>query len=238
MSRSDDRYGLLMKLQNLLQTLGFSSIVVMVDRLDEPHLINGSAERIRDFLWPMFDNKFLKHPGLAFKMLLPSAVAHYLDRQEKEFYDRSRLDKQNLVPALEWSGEALYDIANDRIRACAKLADSTPSMQDLFDDSVGREVDLNLLPAAGAPASVQVHPPPARRSLQQVHGGSAVVEDQPRYAATVTGAVPQGPLRLRTRPRDRLIAVKSNRRTLNVERERPSPGFPIRCLSCRRINHR
>src|SRR5690606_23840608 len=83
--RGDDRYELLMKLQSVLQTLGFSSIVVMVDRLDEPHLINGSAERMRDLLWPLFDNKFLKHPGIAFKLLLPSAVVPYLNRQEKEF---------------------------------------------------------------------------------------------------------------------------------------------------------
>ncbi len=151
MSRSDDRYGLLMKLQNVLKTLGFTSIVVMVDRLDEPHLINGSAERIRDFLWPMFDNKFLKHPAMAFKMLLPASVSHFLDRQEKEFYDRSRLDKQNLIPALEWSGEALYDIANDRIRACAELADTPPSVQDLFDETVGREELISIFSRLRAP---------------------------------------------------------------------------------------
>ncbi|MGE0376215.1 MAG: hypothetical protein AB7Q45_12465, partial [Planctomycetaceae bacterium] len=149
--RSDDRYGLLMKLQNLLQSLGFSSMVVMVDRLDEPHLINGSAERIRDFLWPMFDNKFLKHPGIAFKMLLPAAVSHYLDRQEKEFYDRSRLDKQNLIPALEWSGESLYDIANDRTRACAKLAETPPCVQDLFDRSISREELISIFGRLRAP---------------------------------------------------------------------------------------
>ncbi|MBX3437137.1 MAG: hypothetical protein KF861_06580 [Planctomycetaceae bacterium] len=149
--RSDDRYGLLMKLQSVLQSLGFTSLVVMVDRLDEPHLINGSAERIRDLLWPMFDNKFLKHPGIAFKMLLPASVAHYLDRQDKEFYDRSRLDKQNLIPSLEWSGEALYDIANDRVRACAKLADTPPTVQDLFDTSISREELISIYSRLRAP---------------------------------------------------------------------------------------
>ncbi|MEZ6049778.1 MAG: hypothetical protein R3C02_00060 [Planctomycetaceae bacterium] len=151
MFRSDDRYGLLMKLQNILQTLGFTSIVVMVDRLDEPHLINGSPERIRDFLWPMFDNKFLKHPGIAFKMLLPAAVVHYLNRQEKEFYERSRLDKQNLIPSLEWTGESLYDVANDRIRACAKLADKPPSVKDLFDDALSREELIGIFARLRAP---------------------------------------------------------------------------------------
>lgn len=136
-NRGDDRYELLSKLQSILKTLGFSSIVVLVDRVDEPHLINGSPERMRDLLWPMFDNKFLKHPGMAFKLLLPSAVVGYLNRQEKEFYERSRLDKQNLIPALTWTGQGLFDIANDRIRACARLADRKPGIRDFFDDTVG-----------------------------------------------------------------------------------------------------
>ncbi len=149
--RGDDRYELLMKLQSVLQTLGFKSMVVLVDRLDEPHLINGNAERIRDLLWPMFDNKFLKHPAMAFKLLLPSSVVHYLNRQEKEFYDRSRLDKQNLVPALDWSGEALYDVANDRIRACAKLADNPLSVRELFEDSVSEDQLIGIFARLRAP---------------------------------------------------------------------------------------
>ena len=74
-ARGDDRYEMLMKLQSVLGSLGFSSIVVLMDRVDEPHLVNGSPERIRDLVWPMFDNKFLKHPGMAFKLLLPEAVS-------------------------------------------------------------------------------------------------------------------------------------------------------------------
>jgi hypothetical protein len=136
--RGDDRYELLLKLQSVLKSLGFDSLFVLVDRVDEPHLINGSAERMRDLLWPMFDNKFLKHPGIAFKLLLPSAVTGYLQKQEQDFYERSRLDKQNLIPSLTWTGQGLYDIANDRIRACAKLAEgSKPGVMDLFEDTIG-----------------------------------------------------------------------------------------------------
>jgi hypothetical protein len=149
--RGDDRYEMLMKLQSVLKTLGFTSMVVLVDRVDEPHLINGSAERMRDLLWPLFDNKFLKHPGIAFKLLLPSAVIPYLNRQEKEIYDRSRLDKQNLVPSLDWSGEALYDIVNDRIRACAKLADKPPAVRDLFADTISREELIGIFSRLRAP---------------------------------------------------------------------------------------
>ncbi|QDT65513.1 hypothetical protein [Calycomorphotria hydatis] len=138
-NRSDDRYELLQKFQQVLTRLGYRSILILVDRVDEPHLVNGNAERMRDLLWPMFDNKFLKHPGLGFKLLLPAEVTYYLNREEKSFYERSRLDKQNLIMSLDWTGESLYDVVNDRLRACA-LGGRTPSkLVDLFDESVGRE---------------------------------------------------------------------------------------------------
>lgn len=140
--RSDDRYELFRKFQAILKKLRYHNIVVLVDRMDEPHLINGSAERIRDLLWPMFDNKFLKHPGLGFKMLLPVEVVYYINKEKNEFYERSRLDKQNMILSLEWTGESLFDVANDRIRACAASAgNGSPDLSicDWFDDSVGRE---------------------------------------------------------------------------------------------------
>ncbi len=138
--RSDDRYELLSKLQRILKPLGFSSIIVLVDRVDEPHLINGSAQRMKDFLWSMFDNKFLKHTGIGFKMLLPKDVVFFLDREEKEFYERSRLDKQNLIKGLEWTGESLYDMATNRLRACLQEdGNQEITIKDLFADDVSYE---------------------------------------------------------------------------------------------------
>lgn len=134
--RSDDRYELLNKFQSVLRTLGYHGIIVLVDRLDEPHLINGSAERMRELLWPMLDNKFLKHPGLGFKLLLPVEVSYHLGREDKEFFERSRLDKQNLIRTLQWSGESLYDVANDRVRACASQNNGQPTFRNLFDDAI------------------------------------------------------------------------------------------------------
>jgi hypothetical protein len=134
--RSDDRYELLTKLQALLRPLGYAGIVVLVDRVDEPHLVNGSVERMRDLLWPMFDNKFLKHPGIGFKLLLPIEVSFHLAREDREFFERSRLDKQNLIRSLQWTGESLYDVANDRIRACCDSNNGKVSLRNLFDESV------------------------------------------------------------------------------------------------------
>ncbi len=142
--RSDDRYELLMKLQSVLKVLGFSNIVVLVDRVDEPHLVNGSPERMRDLLWPMFDNKFLKQPGIGFKMLLPAEVVYYLNREEKEFYERSRLDKQNLIASLEWTGESLYDLASARMKGCAENPNLEFDIRILFDDSLTHDELIGL----------------------------------------------------------------------------------------------
>lgn len=136
--RTDDRYELLLKFQSLLRALGFSGIIVLVDRLDEPHLINGSAELMKAVLWPLLDNKFLKHPGLGLKLMLPVELTRYIEREERPFYERARLDKQNLVLSFAWSGEALYDVANARVQACA-IDGQSPTLKDLFDPALSEQ---------------------------------------------------------------------------------------------------
>jgi hypothetical protein len=136
--RTDDRYELLCKFQALLESLGFAGIIVLVDRVDEPHLINGSAELMKALLWPMLDNKFLKHPGLGLKLMVPIELTRFVEREDRDFYQRARLDKQNMIRAFEWSGEALYDVATARIRACASNG-ASPSISDLFDDSISEQ---------------------------------------------------------------------------------------------------
>ena len=109
--------------------------LVLVDRLDEPHLINGQPELMRALLWPLLDNKFLKHPGLGIKMMLPIELRGFIDREDRDFHQRARLDKQNMIPSLQWTGEALYDLVNARIEACAADGQS-PTLRVLFDESV------------------------------------------------------------------------------------------------------
>jgi hypothetical protein len=132
---TDDRYELLLKLQGLLQSLGHSGIIVLVDRVDEPHLINGSAELMKALLWPMLDNKFLKHPGVGVKLMLPIELTRFIEREERDFYQRARLDKQNMIPSFEWTGEALYDVATARLKACAKPG-AHPVLIDLFEPGI------------------------------------------------------------------------------------------------------
>lgn len=133
--RTDDRYELLYKFQGLLKVLGFSGIVVLVDRVDEPHLMNGSVENMRDLVWSMLDNKFLKQPGLGFKLLLPIELATFVEKENRDFYQRARLDKQNMVPSLEWTGQSLYDLANARLAACGDSRNA-PKLRDLFEPSI------------------------------------------------------------------------------------------------------
>ena len=133
--RTDDRYRLLAKLQSILESLDFTGITVLVDRVDEPHLINGSADAMRAMLWPMLDNKFLKLPGLGIKFLLPAELTQFIDREDRDFYQRARLDKQNLVPSLNWTGPALYDLANTRIAACSSV-EPPKKLTALLDESI------------------------------------------------------------------------------------------------------
>lgn len=133
--RTDDRYELLAKLQGVLRSLKFEGIQVLVDRVDEPYLINGSTELMRALVWPVLDNKLLKHPGLGLKLLLPIELERLIDREDRDFHQRARLDKQNLIRSLQWTGQSLYDVANARIKACAAEG-SSPVLSDLFDDSI------------------------------------------------------------------------------------------------------
>ncbi|MHC2070300.1 hypothetical protein ACYFX5_22735 [Bremerella sp. T1] len=135
--RTDDRYAMLNKFNGILRSLDVTGIIVIVDRVDEPHLINGSPELMRLLLWPMLDNKFLKQSGIGVKLLLPIELQQFVERENKEFYQRARLDKQNMIPSLQWTSEALYDVASARVQAVSN--GEAPSLQDMFDESISKQ---------------------------------------------------------------------------------------------------
>jgi hypothetical protein len=139
-SGGEERYELLRKFQGLLHPLGYSGIIVLIDRVDEPQQIEGDPRKMRALIWPLLDHKFLRHPGLGIKLLLPIELAYYLEKEEKDFYDRARPDKLNLIKPLRWTGPSLYDLAGDRLRAC--LAEPSengdgPRLRQFVDESVG-----------------------------------------------------------------------------------------------------
>ena len=148
--RTDDRYELLSKFQGLLRSLGFEGTMVLMDRVDEPDMLGGQAELMRRFVWPLLDNKLLKHPGLGFKLMLPKELYRDVEREGREFHERARLDKQNLIPAFQWSGESLYDLVNSRILACSIEGRKTEP-KDLFVDAISYQRLLNVFQSLRVP---------------------------------------------------------------------------------------
>ena len=135
----EERYELLRKFQAVLKTLGYSGIIVLIDRVDEPQQIEGDPRKMRALIWPLLDHKFLRHPGIGIKLLLPIELAYYLEKEDKEFYDRARPDKLNMIKPLRWTGPSLYDLAGDRLKACSSKADGEtgPRLRDLIDEGIG-----------------------------------------------------------------------------------------------------
>ena len=134
---TDTRYELLSRYLDVLDTLGYRGMIVLVDQVDEPYLISGSPELMQKVLWPMFDNKLLKYPGVGFKFLLPSELLPFLERESTAFHQRARIDKQNLIRSLDWTGQSLYDLANDRVRSCSKKPGT--KIDDFFDSAITRQ---------------------------------------------------------------------------------------------------
>ncbi|MCC9641272.1 ATP-binding protein [Rhodopirellula sp. JC740] len=148
--RTDDRYELLRKFQSLLSRLGFDGVIVLMDRVDEPHMTGGKPELMRRFVWPLLDNKLLKHPGMGFKLMLPEELYRDTERESREFHERARLDKQNVIPAFAWTGESLYDLTRSRMLACAAEG-KHPDPKELFDDSLSYERMLSAFESLRVP---------------------------------------------------------------------------------------
>ena len=138
------RFSMLARLQAVVRTIGYSGLFVLVDRVDEPVAINGVPERMRAFMWPFFRNKVLQVDGVGFKFLLPLELRDALYRETPEFFREARLDKQNLVERLAWSGPMLYDLCTARLRACTKNRDEV-NLMDLFEENVTRQDVVDAL---------------------------------------------------------------------------------------------
>ena len=92
---------------------------------------------MRALIWPLLDHKFLRHPGIGVKLLLPIELAYYLEKEDKEFYDRARPDKLNMIKPLRWTGPSLYDLASDRLRACRPTPRPTASRRRRMTEADG-----------------------------------------------------------------------------------------------------
>mgnify|MGYP003386963450 CR=1 FL=1 len=156
-SDSEDlRLRMIDRLRRVLRLFGYSGIVVVVDRVDEPIIIGGDPERMKLVVWPMLTSKFLQQEGLGIKLLLPIELRHMLFRESAAFFQQARLDKQNLVEQLGWTGSTLFDLCNARLTACRGISVGDGGKQmvtltDLFDDDVGRQGVVEALEAMRQP---------------------------------------------------------------------------------------
>jgi len=141
----DHRYDMLSRLLSVADSLGFRSVLVVMDRVDEPTMISGDPDRMQAVVWPMLNNKFLQMDRFGVKLLLPIELRHALLRESAAFFQEARLDKQNLVERLLWTGATLYDLCNARLRACRNHADQSISLVDLFDEDVSRQDVVDAL---------------------------------------------------------------------------------------------
>ena len=133
----DKRYEATRRFLQIIRRIGYESMTVFIDRVDEPVLINSDSERMRKLVWPLLNNKFLQQEGLCAKMLLPLELGHLLDAADADFRQQARLDKQNLVNPLRWTGATLYDLCTARFRNCQeKDAERIGQLNDLFEADV------------------------------------------------------------------------------------------------------
>jgi hypothetical protein len=146
MTGSDEvRYAMLERLRRVLRHAGYESAVVVIDRVDEPTLVAGDPDRMKAVIWPMLHNKFLQLPGLGVKMLLPIELRHALFRESAAFFQEARLDKQNLVERLGWTGSMLYDMCNQRLQACRAPGSQPLALLDLFAEDVTKQDVIEAL---------------------------------------------------------------------------------------------
>jgi hypothetical protein len=135
------RYTMLDRLRRTLRAFGYVGMFIVIDRVDEPTLISGDPDRMRAVIWPLFNNKFLQQESVGIKMLLPIELRHALFKESSAFFQEARLDKQNLVERLSWTGAMLYDLCDARLKACHDPAAGVISLLDLFaEDVTGKDL--------------------------------------------------------------------------------------------------
>jgi hypothetical protein len=147
----EQRYEMIARLRRVISEFGFSGIMVVIDRVDEPTLVHGDPERMRSIIWPLLNNKVLQLNGLGFKMLLPIELRHALFKESSAFFQEARLDKQNLIERLSWTGAMLYDLCSARLAVCRPAHAEPIGLVDLFEEDVSRSDVVEALGAMMQP---------------------------------------------------------------------------------------
>lgn len=141
----DRRYAMFDRLRRVTHALGYTGLAIVMDRVDEPTLVSGDPDRMRAVVWPLMNNKFLQQDGIGLKLLLPIELRHELFRESSAFFQEARLDKQNLIERLTWTGPILFDLCNARLAACRSPGAGAITLTDLFAEDVKRQDVVDAL---------------------------------------------------------------------------------------------
>jgi len=141
----EPRYRLFAELRRVLSSFGYAGVVIIVDRVDEPTHVSGDPDRMRAIVWPLLNNKFLQQQGVGVKLLLPMELRHLLFKESSAFFQDARLDKQNFIERLTWSGAMLYDLCDARLKACRPATAPPMSLLELFAPDVTRQDVVDAL---------------------------------------------------------------------------------------------
>lgn len=141
------RYEMLNKVIGIARQAGYARIVVVIDKVDEPSVIQGDYDQMSDFIKPLWNNKLLQTSGIQFKMLLPAQLYKTIRKAGGDLLNIARLDKANMIHPLTWSGEQLYEIFCERAAICRENGDGNLEfdLKELFDPQISREQLISTL---------------------------------------------------------------------------------------------
>jgi hypothetical protein len=145
------RYDHLRRFGSLMKTLGFESWYVLFDRIDEPSALSAYPDGAERFVETILDHKLLQVPGLALKLFLPIELDGIYRNASPERLKRMRLDKSNLVPMLNWTGQELIEIAGQRIRACREDGAEPIGLDEFLAEDLELDYVRDTLQTLGTP---------------------------------------------------------------------------------------
>jgi hypothetical protein len=132
----EERYELLGRMRNVISNLGYARTAVVIDKVDEPTLIRGDADRMCEFIRPLINNKLAQFEKLHFKMLLPNQLNVLRRKADPQAAIEQRLDKFNVIDPFLWSGVDLYQMLLERVTVCSEDGTDMSDLQGLFDPDI------------------------------------------------------------------------------------------------------
>ena len=157
--------------------LGYQQIVVVMDKVDEPSLINGDRERMEAFVWPLWNNRILQlHPNLSFKMLLPRQLYEAVRKAGSEKANEARFDKQKIIYPFRWGDKQLFDMMSARLRICRADPSGPYALDNLFASVIPQREILGALDKLRQPRFVLNY---LYRLIAETCAQADQVDDQP-----------------------------------------------------------